>query len=79
MKWLNLITLAFVIMGGLAWGAIALGEPNFLETMFGGADGARTVYALIGMSALWQIVPLVKAVYVGEPKAEATLHRPLVR
>ena len=75
MKWLNVITLALVIIGGLNWGLVALGghEMDMVANLFGG-DGsaaARIVYGLVGLSALWQIMPWVKSMRLSEPEAEA--------
>lgn len=71
MKTLNLITLLLVIIGGLNWGLEALGY-NLVEGIFGD-DTAMTniVYALVGLSAIWQIVPFFKATRTGEVVAES--------
>lgn len=75
MKWLNIITLALVIVGGVNWGLVALGglELDLVANLFGGQDAAlsRIVYGLVGLSALWQIVPFVKTLRTGEVAAEA--------
>ena len=75
MKALNLITLALVIVGGVNWGLVALGghEMDLVANMFGGDDAglARIVYGLVGLSALWQILPWTKALRMGEDHAEA--------
>ena len=48
MRALNIVTLVLVIIGGINWGLV-------------GATGFDLVAALFGeMSALWQIVPLLK-------------------
>lgn len=78
MKWLNVITLALVIIGGLNWGLVALGGPelDLVASLFGGQDSAmsRVVYGLVGLSALWQLMPFFKAMRVGEVDAEADRH-----
>jgi len=75
MKWLNIITLLLVIVGGVNWGLVALGghEMDLVANLFGGDDAplARIVYALVGLSALWQILPWVKSLSAGEVNAEA--------
>lgn len=75
MKWLNVLTLALVIIGGLNWGLVALGGPemDLVANIFGGQDsgGARLVYGLVGISALWQLMPFFKALRMGEEHAEA--------
>jgi Uncharacterized conserved protein len=75
MKWLNVITLALAIIGGLNWGLVALGGPelDLVANLFGGQDAAlsRVVYGLVGLSALWQLMPFFKALRTGEVAAEA--------
>lgn len=75
MKSLNLITLALVIVGGVNWGLVAMGgyDMDLVANIFGGADttGARLIYGLVGLSALWQILPWSKALRIGEDHAEA--------
>ena len=77
MKWLNVITLALVIIGGLNWGLVALGGPDMdlVANLFGGqtSGASRVVYALVGLSALWQIVPWLRTFNTAEPNAEARL------
>ncbi len=75
MKWLNIVTLALLIIGGLNWGLVALGgyQLDLVANLFGGADSgaARVIYALVGLSALWQFVPWGRTFSVAEPMAEA--------
>lgn len=62
MKTLNIITLALVIVGGINWGLVGAAQFDLVATIFGGQDAmlARLVYVLVGLSALWQIVPLLR-------------------
>lgn len=75
MKWLNVITLALAIIGGLNWGLVALGgyDMDLVANLTGGADSglARLVYGLVGLSALWQILPWAKSLKIDESHAEA--------
>jgi uncharacterized membrane protein YuzA (DUF378 family) len=73
MKILNLVTLILVIIGGINWGLMGLAQWDFVAALSGGQGSglARTVYALVGLSALYQLVPLVKAMKIDEPPAEA--------
>lgn len=75
MKWLNLITLALAIIGGLNWGLVAIGGANMdlVANLFGGqgSAGARLVYAVVGLCALWQLVPFFQSIRMGETQAEA--------
>lgn len=76
MKALNLLTLVLVIVGGLNWGLVALADFDLVAALFG-EDSALSniVYGLVGLSALWQIAPLLRAFRIDEPRAEAALHR----
>jgi len=72
MKALNLITLVLVIIGGLNWGLVGAANFDLVAAIFGeGSALSRVVYVLVGLSALYQIVPLLKAFDVDEPRAEA--------
>ena len=72
MKSLNLVTLVLVIIGGINWGLVGIAQFDLVATIFGGQDAllARVVYVLVGLSALWQIVPLVGAGNAGEVSGE---------
>jgi uncharacterized membrane protein YuzA (DUF378 family) len=70
MKPLNLITLVLVIIGGLNWGLIGLFDFNLVGAIFGGEALARLVYSLVGLSAVWQLVPFSRALSTDEPFAE---------
>ena len=73
MKAINLITLVLVIVGGINWGLVGLAQFDLVAAIFGGQDAllARVVYVLVGLSALWQIVPLLQAGSTGPVRAEA--------
>lgn len=72
MKALNLITLILTIIGGINWGLIALADFNLVTALFG-ADSTLTniVYALVGLSSLYQLIPFFRALQVGEVRAES--------
>ncbi|MFW6076486.1 MAG: DUF378 domain-containing protein [Hyphomicrobiales bacterium] len=62
MKPANLITLILVIVGGLNWGLVGLLDWNLVAAIFGpGSFLSRTVYTLVGLSAIWQVVALLAA------------------
>ena len=62
MKALTIITLILVIVGGLNWGLVGLFDFNLVAAIFGaGSVLARIVYVLVGLSALYQIMPLVQS------------------
>ena len=70
MKAVNLVTLLLVIVGGLNWGLVGLFSFDLVAALFGaGSLLARVVYILVGVSAIWQIVPLTKAMSGDEPGA----------
>jgi len=70
MKVVNLVTLLLVIVGGLNWGLVGLFSFDLVAAIFGsGSALARLVYILVGVSAVWQLVPLSKAVSADEPIA----------
>ena len=70
MKALNIITLTLVIVGGLNWGLVGLFDFDLVATLFGaGSVLSRLVYVLVGLSAVWLLVPLVSAFGSDEPAA----------
>lgn len=77
MRAINLITLLLVIVGGLNWLLVGLAQFDLVAALFGGQDAglSRIVYILVGLSALWQLMPFVRAMQVGETAAEANLGR----
>ena len=63
MKALNIVTAILLIIGGLNWGLVAIAEFDLVATVFGLAFGetnlaSRIVYALVGLSALYQAIQL---------------------
>ncbi|HEX2726526.1 MAG TPA: DUF378 domain-containing protein [Beijerinckiaceae bacterium] len=77
MKAINIVTLLLVIVGGLNWGLVGLFSFDLVAAIFGnGSLLARLVYILVGASALWQLVPLAKAISADQPRA---LHGSSVR
>ena len=61
MRAINLVTLVLLIVGGLNWGLVGLFEFDLVAALFGEMSAiSRLVYVLVGASALWQIIPLLK-------------------
>ena len=61
MRTLNVITLVLLIVGGLNWGLVGAFDFDLVAALFGEMSPlSRIVYVLVGLSALWQIVPLVR-------------------
>lgn len=70
MKALNLLTLVLLIVGGLNWGLVGVLNFDLVAAIFGaGSALSRAVYALVGLSALWQIVPLAGGLSSDQPTA----------
>lgn len=72
MKALNLITLLLIIIGGINWLLVGAFQFDLVAAIFGGQDAAlaRIVYVLVGLSALYQLVPFFRAMSSGEVSAE---------
>ena len=63
MKVLNITTAVLLIIGGLNWGLVAIGEFDLVAAVFGLTFGetnvvTRIVYALVGLSAIYQAARL---------------------
>lgn len=59
MKSFNIITLILVIVGGLNWGLVGIFNFDLVAAIFGtGSLLSRLVYILVGVSAMWQLIPL---------------------
>ena len=72
MKTVNLVTLVLIIVGGINWLLVGLFQFDLVAALFGGqaAPLSRIVYVLVGLSALWQFVPLSRAVAANEEVAQ---------
>jgi len=75
MRALNIITLILVIIGGLNWGLVGLFQFDLVATLFGEQTAiiSRIVYVLVGLSAVWQLVPLARSFSDGEIRSQRTL------
>lgn len=61
MRVLNLVTLFLLIVGGLNWGLVGLFGFDLVAALFGEMSTlSRIVYSLVGLSALFQIIPLFR-------------------
>lgn len=70
MKAASLVSLVLVIVGGLNWGLIGMFNWDLVATLFGaGSALSHTVYTLVGVSALWQLVRLLAAIGSSEVPA----------
>jgi uncharacterized membrane protein YuzA (DUF378 family) len=60
MRIVNVITLVLLIVGGLNWGLVGLFRFDLVAALFGEMSAlSRIIYALVGLSALYQIIPLI--------------------
>jgi uncharacterized membrane protein YuzA (DUF378 family) len=63
MRWVNIITLILLIVGGLNWGLVGLADFDLVAAIFGeGSIVSRIIYVLVGLSALYQIGPLLRLI-----------------
>lgn len=72
MRFINIITLLLVIVGGINWGLVGLAQFDLVAALFGGqtAPLARIVYILVGVSAVWQLIPLFRSLSGSEELAQ---------
>ena len=61
MKSLRFVTLLLVVLGALNWGLMGLFQLDVIATLFAGPQTtvSRLLYILIGLSGLYQLVPLL--------------------
>lgn len=60
MRALNIITRVLLIVGGLNWLLVGAFDFDLVAALFGEMSAlSRIVYVLVGLSAIYQIVPLV--------------------
>jgi len=63
MRIINTLTLVLIIVGGLNWLLVGLARFDLVAAIFGEMSPlSRLVYVLVGLSALWQILPLFRGV-----------------
>jgi uncharacterized membrane protein YuzA (DUF378 family) len=61
MRLINTVTLVLLIVGGLNWLLVGLLDFDLVAAIFGDMSAiSRIVYVLVGLSALWQIIPLFR-------------------
>ena len=76
MRAMNLVTLILIIIGGLNLLIMGIASYDVLGTLFGGVGSAaaRVAYVIIGLSAIWQLMPFVQSFTEGEVSAERHVH-----
>jgi hypothetical protein len=73
MKILNLVTLVLTIVAGLNVGILGLANIDPISYLLGVATpAARGTEVILGLAALYQLYPFVKAWSVGEIRAESS-------
>lgn len=66
MKALDLLSLVLIIVGGVNWGLVGLANFDLVATIFGaGSALSRVVYVAVGVSAVWQVLVLLRSQGVG--------------
>ena len=61
MRIVNVVTLVLLIVGGLNWGLVGLFDFDLVAALFGEMSAlSRIVYVLVGLSALYQLIPLFR-------------------
>jgi uncharacterized membrane protein YuzA (DUF378 family) len=79
MKIVNIVTLVLVIVGAVNWGLVGFFQFDLVAALFGGPQAAlaRIVYVLVGLSGLYQLVPLISALASGaeNPQLATRSHR----
>jgi uncharacterized membrane protein YuzA (DUF378 family) len=71
MRAINLVTLLLIIVGGVNWGLVGLFDFNLVAALFGDMTPlARIVYVLVGLSAVYQLIPFARGLGEGETRAQ---------
>tara|TARA_Y100000814_G_scaffold187737_1_gene137510 strand:- start:198 stop:407 length:210 start_codon:yes stop_codon:yes gene_type:complete len=59
MRTLDVIVAVLLVVGGLNWGLVGLFDFDLVETLFSSIPVVqKTVYVLVGLSAIYQIIGL---------------------
>lgn len=70
MNLLSVLTLALAIAGALNWGLVGLLDFDLVVALSGARSlFTRIVYVVLGLSAVWQVMPLVSALGSSEHAA----------
>lgn len=56
---IDITALILIIIGGINWGLVGVFNYNLVDAIFGvGSFLSRTVYAVVGIAAIYTIYPL---------------------
>ena len=80
MKKLDLLAATLLIVGGLNWGLVAIGEFDLVAWIFGEEFGttnaaSRIVYGLVGLAAIYAIGALLAQRRTSDARRPATAQR----
>ena len=76
MRAMNIVTLILVIIGGINWLLVGALSVDAVAAVFGVNTAlTKAAYVIVGLSALWQIKPLVQTFSIDEAIAEANVGR----
>lgn len=71
MKALDTTALLLIIIGGVNWGLVGAFEFNLVDSLLGEGSGvSRVVYVLVGLAAVYSVVPLVNRLADNTTEAE---------
>lgn len=77
LNWLDWTAFTLLIIGGLNWGLVGLFGFNLVTAIFGATLFGRTIFTLVGLSALYSIYSLTKI--QATPMAEVTVEEERIR
>ena len=60
MKKLHVISFILIIVGALNWGLIGFFDWNLVSSIFGSGGLERTIYALVGIAAIIELIGMKK-------------------
>ena len=60
MKTFDWVVYALLVIGGLNWGLIGFFDFNLVTALFGSGIVTTIVYDLVGLSAVWSIIQMVR-------------------
>lgn len=71
MKWLHVVAVLLLVVGGLNWGLVGLFHVDLVMWLLGSWPMAvQTVYVLVGLSAVWVLVTHKADCRVCNPKGK---------
>lgn len=69
MNWMDKLSWLLVTIGALNWGLVGFFKYNLVEKIFGaGSTGAKVVYDIVGLAALWSLYGVVMMMAKGDKK-----------